>query len=114
MGGTAAPRGAEPLHAGSEDLGGIAILPFLVLPLSRLQASLDVDLAAFFQILAGDFGLPAEKDDAVPLGLFLLLAGLVLPRVGGGDANVGDGVAAGRIAGFRIAAQIADQNHLVD
>src|SRR6202158_6244243 len=114
MGRTAALAAAEHLHAVGDDFGGVAILPFLVLPLSRLQASLDVDLAAFFQVLAGDFGLPAEKDDAVPLGLFLLLTGLVLPSVGSGEANIGHGVAAGRISGFRIAPQVADQNHLVD
>src|ERR1700682_1910098 len=114
MGRTAALAAAEHLHAVGDDFGGVAILPFLVLPLSRLQASLDVDLAAFFQILAGDFGLPPEKDDAVPLGLFLLLAGLVFPRVRSGEANIGDGIAAGRIPGLRIAAEVADQNHLVD
>jgi hypothetical protein len=44
--------------------------------------------------------LSAEKDDVVPLGLFLLLTGLVLPCVGGGKANIDHGVVAGRVSGL--------------
>src|SRR2546423_2871376 len=89
MRGTASLPVAEHLHAIGDDFGGVAILPFLVLPLSRLQASLDIDLTSLFQIFAGDFRLATEKDDAVPFGLFLFLAGLVLPRVGRCYPNIG-------------------------
>src|SRR5262245_51880007 len=43
---------AEHLHYVAADLGAVAILPFLVLPLARAQAALDVDLRALLQVLA--------------------------------------------------------------
>src|SRR5882672_10048838 len=102
-----AGAGARPqhLHDVAANLGAVAVLPLLVLPLARAQAALDVDLRALLQVLAGDLGQAAEKGDAVPLGGFLLLAArLVLPRVGGGDADVGDRVTARQVFGFRIGA----------
>src|SRR5688572_10544308 len=73
---------AEHLHGVGDDLGGVTIVTFLVLPLARAQPPLDVDLRAFLQIFAGDLGEARAKDDAVPFGLFLLLAArLVVPRV---------------------------------
>src|SRR6185436_20593558 len=90
---TGARARAEHLHAVAHDLGGVAVLAFLVLPLARAQAALDVDLRALLQIFAGDLGQAAEEGDAMPLGGFLLLAArLVFPRVGGGDADIGDRV----------------------
>ena len=83
---------AEHLHAIGNDLSGIALLAFLVLPLARLQATFDVDLAALLEVLARDLGKSAEEGDAMPLGALLLRAGLVLPLIGGGDADVGDGL----------------------
>src|SRR5258706_169039 len=47
-------------------------------------------------------------------GLGLLLAArLVLPRIGGGDADVGHRLAARQIARFRIPAEVADDDHFV-
>jgi hypothetical protein len=46
--------------------------------------------------------------------VLLLLAALVLPFLGGRDADVGDRVAAREIAGFRVGAEVADENYLVD
>src|SRR5690606_8668487 len=52
---------------------------------------------------------------AVPLGLFLALAGgLVAPLLGGGQRQVGDALARIEGADLRVLAQIADQNDLVD
>src|SRR5690606_10660099 len=45
---------AEHLHLARDDLGGVAILAVLVLPLASAQRSLDVDLRAFAQVLARD------------------------------------------------------------
>src|SRR5438094_8109949 len=73
---------AQHLHDVAADLGRVAVLPFLVLPLARAQASLDVDLGALLQVLARDLRQAPEKGDAVPLGRLLHLAArLVLPAV---------------------------------
>src|SRR5580698_520105 len=98
------------------DFGGIAVLSGLVLPFARLQRALDVNLRALLEILLGD---PAqiliEDDDAVPLGLFLALArGLVLPGLRCGQPQVRHRPAVLGATNFRIGAQIADQDHLVD
>src|SRR6476659_4304662 len=50
----------------------------------------------------------------MPFGTLLLLAALVLPLLARRDVQVGDGIAAGRVARFRVAAEIAEQDHLVD
>src|ERR1041385_2763373 len=59
---------AEELHGHGDDLGGLALLSFLVLPLAGLQATLDVDLAALVQVLAAILGRAAPHHDTVPLG----------------------------------------------
>src|SRR6185436_10439766 len=74
---------AEHLHHVAADLGRVAVLAVLVLPLARAQAALDVDLRALFQVFAGDLGETAEEGDAMPLRRFLFLATrLVFPGVG--------------------------------
>src|SRR5438132_12091305 len=78
---------AEHLHLVGDDLRHVLVLPVLVLPLARLQAALDVDLAALLQVLAGDLGELAEERDAVPLRLLLRLAVLVLPLLSGRDRD---------------------------
>ena len=57
-----------------DELGGVALLAVLVLPLAGLDAALDVDLGALAQVFRGALGLLAPGDDAEPLGLFLPLA----------------------------------------
>src|SRR5882672_5726134 len=111
-----AGAGARPqhLHDVAANLGAVAVLPLLVLPLARAQAALDVDLRALLQVLAGDLGQAAEKGDAVPLGRLLHLAArLVLPAIGRRDADISHRVAAWRVAGLRVGAQIADDDDLV-
>src|SRR3989442_9403532 len=51
-----AGAGARPqhLHDVAANLGRVAVLPLLVLPLARAQAALDVDLRALLQVLARD------------------------------------------------------------
>ncbi len=106
-------RAADQLHPVGHDLGRVLLDAVLVGVLARLQPALDVDRAALLQVLARDLRLAAEQDDAVPLGAFLLLAALVLPLLGRRDVEVGDRIAAGRVARLRIAAQVAEQDHLV-
>src|SRR5882672_12025315 len=97
-----AGAGARPqhLHDVAANLGAVAVLPLLVLPLARAQASLDVHLRALLQVLARDLRQAPEKGDAVPLGRLLHLAAcLVLPAIGRRHANVRHRVAAWRVAG---------------
>src|SRR3990167_5183533 len=78
--GTGTAARAQHLHVVGDNFGGIAIMPVLVLPLARLQASFDIDLRALLQIFTGDFRQTPEKHDAMPFGFLLLFAaGLVLP-----------------------------------
>src|SRR5207342_1382164 len=75
---------------------------------------LDVDLAALLQVLPGDLTDLSEQLDPMPLGFFDLLAVLVLAHAGCGQAQGGDRHAALGVLGFRIVAEIADEDHLVD
>jgi len=104
----------QQLHAVGDDLGRVAFLPFLVLPLAGADAPLDVYRGALLEVLAGDLGELAEEGDAVPLGVLLLITALVLPFLGGRNADVGHRVAARQVARFGVGAEIADKNYLVD
>src|SRR5881392_3372158 len=48
----AAAPAPEHLHVVTDDLGRVALIPLLVLPLAGAQASLDVDLRTLAQVLA--------------------------------------------------------------
>src|SRR6185437_7352746 len=55
------------------------------------------------------------EDDAVPFGVFGLVAGvLVLAHPRGRDRDVADRAAVGRVAHFGIATEVADDDDLVD
>src|SRR5262249_37405184 len=102
------------LHLVADNLGRIALVALLILPLASAQTALNVDLRALAQVLGGDLGQPAEERHAVPFGTLLLLAALlVAPALAGGDAQVGDGRARGHGAGLGVGAEIADQDHFV-
>src|SRR5690606_25975563 len=49
----AAATAVEHLHLVGDDLGGVAVVTLLVLPLARAQAAFDVDLRSLLQVLAG-------------------------------------------------------------
>src|SRR6478735_382145 len=102
--------------AADRDLGRVAVVARRVLPLAGAQAAFDVDLAALAQILLGDADQPVGLEhDRVPLGALLALAGvLVLPVLGGGDAQVGDAPAVLEALHFRVLPEVADQDDLVD
>src|ERR1700683_10693 len=86
----AAPAPAEHLHLVGADLGGVAVAAFLVLPLACAQSALNIDLRALAQVFGGDLAEPPDQRHVVPLGAFLLLAGLlVLPALGGCQPHVG-------------------------
>ena len=105
---------AEQHDAIGPDLGGAGRTPFLVRPLTRLDAPLDVDLLALRQVLVQRLGGLPPDDDAVPLGFFALLAIAIGVTLGGGQTDRGDRRAAGRAAQFGSAAEVADQKRGVD
>src|SRR5690348_17491085 len=105
----------EHLHLVGDDVGAPALDAFLVGVLAAADCALDVHLPAFLQVFAGDLGQAAEEFHPMPLGAFLLLAGLlVLPAFRGGDADRAHRGARRAVARFRVRAQIADQDDLVD
>src|SRR4249919_461656 len=71
------------------ELGGVALLAGLVLPLTGLEPAFDVDLVALAQVFRGALSLLAPDDDAEPLGLFLPLPRLVLVVPVDGDGELG-------------------------
>ncbi len=79
-----------------------------------MQPSLDVDLAAFLQVFAGDFRQALPEHDIVPLGAVLPLAALILVTFVGGYGELGHRCAAGGVLDFGVLAKIADENNFVD
>src|SRR4029078_4273742 len=75
----------------------------------------EINLGALLQILLGDLAEPlAEDHDAMPLGLFLALAGvLVAPGFRRRHAQICDRTGIIGAADLRIFAEIANQNDLV-
>src|SRR5262245_16809879 len=112
----AVEHGERAVVALQHDLGRIAVLAVLALPLARLQLAFDVNFGTLLQVLLGDPAQPFVEDHhGVPLCLFAPLSRrLIAPGLGGGDAQVGNGTAVLRTADLGILAEIANQNDLVD
>src|SRR5262249_20763733 len=104
---------ANELYSRGDDLRRESLLALLVLPLARLDAPFNADLATLRQVLAGDLGLLAEHDHAMPLGRLLLLAVPIGPALGRRDSQIRDGLAALGETHLRIGSQIANQDHFV-
>ena len=89
----------------TDDLGRVAVVARLVLPLAGAQLAFDVDLAALAQIALGHADQPfGLEHDGVPLGALLALAGAACPSSSrtGGDAQVGDPAAVLEALDFRV------------
>src|SRR5439155_8927882 len=97
-------------------LGRVFLDAGVVGPFAGLQGALDIDLRALAQVFLGDLDEPLVEDhDAVPFGALLALAGdAVAPAFRGRQVQIGDARTVLGRADFRIAAEIADQDHLVD
>uniref|UniRef100_A0A0N5A028 PE-PGRS family protein n=1 Tax=Parastrongyloides trichosuri TaxID=131310 RepID=A0A0N5A028_PARTI len=113
---TTAQHGQLAVEALQHDLGRVFLDALGVGVFAGLQRALDVNGRALLQVVLGHLDdVLVENDDRVPLGLFLALAGgLVAPLLRRGDAQVGDAVAAVQRADFRVLAQVADEDDLVD
>jgi hypothetical protein len=70
----------EHLDEAGDDLGRVPLVTVAAGPIAGLERPFDLDQRALDGSVAEDLGLLSEKNDAVPLGGFLPLAGLgVLP-----------------------------------
>src|SRR3954468_18479601 len=109
-------HGQRRVEALQHHFGRVLLHALLVGPFARLQRAFQVNLGALLQVLLGDLGQPLVEDHyAVPLGLFLALAGrLVAPALRRRDTHIHDRPAVLHAPHFGILAQIADQNDLVD
>ena len=104
---------AEHFHFVADNLVGGALDAVFACVFAALDFSFEIDLAAFFQVLAGDFGKAAVKGYGMPFCAGLLLPLLVFPAFVGGDAEITDSFAVGHVAGFGVAAEAADQGYFV-
>jgi len=98
------------------DFGRIFLHPVLVGVFAGLELAFDIDLRALLQILLGHLRkVLVEDHHAVPLGLLLAFsARLVAPGFRGRDREIDHRIARSQPPHFRVAPQIADQDHLVD
>jgi len=97
------------------DLGRIFLHAVPVSPLARLQQPFDAHRFNLLQVLARNLGHKVIEDKTVQFGLFLALAAdLVFPASTGGNDDVANRRPAVRIANFRVAAEIADEDELID
>ena len=103
------------MHFGGNDVDGVLFDAGLVGVFAVLQAAFNVNRAAFFNVLAGNFGQTVIESDAVPLGVFDRFArGAVFAAAGGGNADIGHGLARRQVTNFGVTATVADQNYFVD
>jgi hypothetical protein len=105
---------AKHAEIAGDDFEAGALLALLVLPLAGLDAALNENKRALFQILLSDFSLFAPDDNLVPLGALLAFAVAVFIGLVGGDGEIGDGLSAGGVASFGVAAKTADEDDFVD
>ena len=98
------------------NLGGIAVIAVIVLPLAGAELAFEIDLAALAEVALGHAGETLGEDrDIVPFRALFLLAGhAILPAFGRRDADIADLAAVLEAFHFRVRPQIADQNDLVD
>src|ERR1700756_4143081 len=110
-----APPPAEHLQVIADDLGRVALVSLLVLPLARAQAPLDVDLRPLAQVFPCNLREAPEERHTMPFGALLLLAGLlVAPALTGRHPQVRDRGSGGHRAGLGISPQISNDDDLVD
>src|SRR5688500_13973910 len=92
--------------------GRVVLLAFFF-PLPRLEPAFELDLLALDQVRLQRIRGLAPQHDAVPLGLFFLLAFFRRPVLGGRNAEARHRLTARRDANLRVLAQISHQNHFV-
>src|SRR4029450_12997979 len=109
----AAAATTEQRDAVGLDLGRVALVAVLVVPLAGLKTAFDVNLFTLREVFLKAFGGLAPEHDAVPLGLFLPLVVAVVPHLRCCQIQRGHGGAARCVAQLRVASEIAHENHFV-
>lgn len=94
---------AEHFHFVGDDVVCGTFDAVFALVFTALDAAFQIHLAAFFQVLSGDFGEAAVHGDVVPLGTLYALTVAVVPCFAGGDAEIADGFAVGHVTDFGVA-----------
>src|SRR5579872_611199 len=106
---------AEQNHVVDNNFRHVLFLAGLfVVPRMGSQAAFDVNLAAFFQVLASDLRSACPCSNVVPLGAILPLAIFILEALVSGKRELGYRRSAGGVFKFRILAQISNKNDFVD
>jgi hypothetical protein len=100
---------AHHLHVKRHDLGSIAFLSLLILPLAGLDPPFDIHLRSLMQIFLGDLGGTAKQYHPVPFRAFLAFPGfLISPGFTRGQAQVGYGLPARHVANLRLGTEMTD------
>ena len=81
----------------------------LIFVFISLQATFQIDKAAFLQILLTHFAKPSPGFDINPFSVFLGLAIPALPAISDREAEVSDLFSCRYESTFRVSAQAADQ-----
>jgi hypothetical protein len=113
-GGCAIALAAEESEIGDDNFSGGFLLAFLILPFPSLESALEIGLATFLEEFLNYFGLFAPDYEPMPFRALLALAIAVFVRFVRGNGKIGDRLAAGSVADFRIAAQSADEDYFID
>src|SRR4249920_62934 len=92
----------------------LLLIGLLVVPGARLQAALDVDLAAFLEILTRNFCKALPEHHVVPFGSVLPRAALVFEAFVGGHGDLRNRCALRCVLHFGVLAKIADKNDFVN
>ena len=85
-----------------------------VFPAIGLQAAINVDEAAFLEVVQADVGQLAPGVDQKPVGAILFLAGGRLPGVVDGQGEGGILLAVGGETRLRVTSQIPDELHTIE
>src|SRR5580692_7803712 len=112
----AVEEGQFAAKAGQHDLRRLALIAVAIGVFASLQLSFEKDFRALLAILLGDLAqILVEDHDIVPFGPLLALAGgFVAPGLGGGEREAYDRIAGAGSPDLGIAAEITDENDLVD
>ena len=83
-------------------------------PFASAKAAFQINARAFLQILLSDFSLATEKDHTVPFRLFYALLSFCTSAIRGrSDAHRSDLKVVSGKTGFRIPAEIAENNYFI-
>src|SRR6266545_6214114 len=84
-----------------------------VIPRRSVTASLQVNLAAFGEVLIRQFSLAIPECHAEPSGVIFVLARYVLAPLGSRNRNVANGRSLRCVPQLRVASQVSDDGDLV-